>query len=110
MTDVDIAKIVSKLEEAAKEQKFYENRRQNYRSPSKFNKTPRQRYNSPYQNEYRQDSYKPYYDNDTIVHTRMNTGKTAISPTTISVNQNGLKLQRPLALTPIGVKPRHLIK
>ncbi|KAK9718263.1 hypothetical protein QE152_g23290 [Popillia japonica] len=61
-TDVDIAKIVSKLEEAAKEQKFYENRRQNYSSPSKFNKTPRQRYNSPYQNEYRQDSYKPYYD------------------------------------------------
>ncbi|KAI4455207.1 hypothetical protein MML48_9g00002441 [Holotrichia oblita] len=60
--DVDIAKIVSKLEEAAKEQKFYENRRQNYRSPSKFNKTPRQRYNSPYQNEYKQDHYKTYYD------------------------------------------------
>ncbi|GJQ83450.1 hypothetical protein Trydic_g8577 [Trypoxylus dichotomus] len=57
-TEVDIAKIVSKLEEAAKEQKLSENRRPNYRSPSKFTKTPRQRFNSPYQNEFKQENYK----------------------------------------------------
>ncbi|KRT78964.1 hypothetical protein AMK59_8029, partial [Oryctes borbonicus] len=61
-TEVDIAKIVSKLEEAAKEQKLCENRRQNYRSPSKFNKTPRQRFNSPYQTDYKQENYRQNYE------------------------------------------------
>lgn len=54
-TDIDIEKIVSKLEEAAKEQRMNENKRQNF---NKFNNKPRYHHQDNRQNQHKTGNFK----------------------------------------------------